>query len=44
MDTAKERIFDKSKTVSGIACESGFKHLQHFRRMFKNETGYSLNE
>jgi AraC-like DNA-binding protein len=44
IDIAKERIFDTSKSVSEIAYELGFKHPQHFSRMFKNETGYSPNE
>ena len=44
MDIAKERIFDKSKTLSEIAFELGFKHPQHFSRMFKNETGQTPNE
>jgi AraC family transcriptional regulator, transcriptional activator of pobA len=44
MDIAKERIFDKSKSVSEIAYELGFKHPQHFSRMFKNETGQTPNE
>jgi AraC-type DNA-binding domain-containing proteins len=44
MDIAKERIFDTSKSVSEIAYELGFKHPQHFTRMFKNETGYTPNE
>lgn len=44
MSIAKERIFDKSKTFSEIAYELGFKHPQHFSRMFKNETGYTPNE
>jgi AraC family transcriptional regulator, transcriptional activator of pobA len=44
IDIAKERIFDKSKSVSEIAYELGFKHPQHFSRMFKNETGYTPNE
>lgn len=44
MNIAKERIFDKSKTLSEIAYELGFKHPQHFSRMFKNETGYTPNE
>jgi AraC-like DNA-binding protein len=44
MDIAKERIFDTSKTVSEIAYELGFKHPQHFSRLFKNETGYTPNE
>ena len=41
MDIAKERMFDTSKTISEIAYELGFKHPQHFSRMFKNETGYT---
>jgi AraC-like DNA-binding protein len=41
IDTAKERIFDSSKSMSEIAYELGFKHPQHFSRMFKNETGYT---
>ena len=44
LNIAKERIFDKSKTLSEIAYELGFKHPQHFSRMFKNETGYTPNE
>jgi AraC family transcriptional regulator, transcriptional activator of pobA len=44
MDIAKEKIFDRSKTLTEIAYELGFKHPQHFSRMFKNETGYTPNE
>jgi AraC-like DNA-binding protein len=44
IDVAKERIFDSSKTISEIAYELGFKHSQHFSRMFKNETGQTPNE
>lgn len=44
MSMAKEMIFDRSKTLSEIAYELGFKHPQHFSRMFKNETGYTPNE
>lgn len=44
MDIAKDRIFDKGKTLSEIAYELGFKHPQHFSRMFKNETGYTPNQ
>jgi AraC-like DNA-binding protein len=44
MDIAKEKIFDTSKSVSEIAYELGFKHPQHFSRLFKNETGYTPNE
>jgi AraC-like DNA-binding protein len=44
MDIAKERIFDTSKSLSEISYELGFKHPQHFTRMFKKETGYTPNE
>jgi AraC-like DNA-binding protein len=44
MSLAKDKIFDRSKTLSEIAYELGFKHPQHFSRMFKNETGYTPNE
>ena len=44
MDLAKDRIFDTSKSVSEIAFELGFKHPQHFSRMFKNETGLTPHE
>jgi len=44
IDIAKERIFDTSKSLSEIAYDLGFKHPQHFSRMFKNETGYTPNE
>jgi AraC family transcriptional activator of pobA len=44
IELAKERIFDTSKSVSEIAYELGFKHPQHFSRMFKKSTGYTPNE
>ena len=44
IDIAKERIFDTSKSISEIAYELGFKHPQHFSRMFKKGTGYTPNE
>ena len=44
MDIAKERIFDTSKSVSEIAYELGFKHPQHFTRMFKKEVGMSPSD
>ena len=44
INTAKERIFDPSKSLSEIAYELGFKHPQHFSRMFKKSTGLSPNE
>lgn len=39
IEMAKERVFDTSKTISEIAYELGFKHPQHFSRMFKKELG-----
>lgn len=44
MDIAKEKVFDKSKSVSEIAYELGFKYPQHFTRMFKTSVGYTPNE
>ena len=44
IDVAKERIFDKSKSVSQIAYELGFKYPQHFTRLFKQRVGQSPNE
>ncbi len=43
-DLAKERIFDRSKSVSEIAYELGFKYPQHFTRFFKQQVGHSPNE
>jgi AraC-like DNA-binding protein len=44
IEVAKEKIFDVGKSISEIAYELGFKHPQHFTRMFKKNTGYSPNE
>jgi len=44
IEIAKERVFDTSKSISEIAYELGFKHPQHFSRMFKKSTGYTPNE
>jgi AraC-like DNA-binding protein len=41
---AKEKVFDKSKSISEIAYELGFKYPQHFSRMFKNQVGMSPAE
>jgi hypothetical protein len=41
---AKEKIFDRNKTVSEIAFELGFKYPQHSTRFFKQQLGLSLNE
>lgn len=44
INTAKERIFDSSKSISEIAYELGFKYPQHFTRLFKKVVGCSPNE
>ncbi|MDB5262616.1 MAG: Helix-turn-helix protein, partial [Adhaeribacter sp.] len=44
MEVAKEKIFDRSKSVSQIAYELGFKYPQHFSRAFKQHVGYSPND
>ncbi len=44
IDVAKEKIFDTEKSISEIAYELGFKHPQHFTRMFKKQVGVSPNE
>jgi AraC-like DNA-binding protein len=44
IDMAKEKIFDSEKSISEIAYELGFKHPQHFTRMFKKQVGMSPNE
>ncbi len=41
IEVAKERVFDKNKSISEVAYELGFKYPQHFSRMFKNATGYT---
>lgn len=44
ISTAKERIFDPSKSLAEVAYELGFKHPQHFSRMFKETTGVTPSE
>ncbi|HVW13434.1 MAG TPA: helix-turn-helix transcriptional regulator [Mucilaginibacter sp.] len=44
MDVAKERIFDRNKSVSEVAYELGFKYPQHFTRLFKQRVGQTPNE
>ena len=41
IDIAKEKIYEPGKSISEIAYELGFKHPQHFTRMFKKEVGLS---
>ncbi|HEV7333227.1 MAG TPA: helix-turn-helix transcriptional regulator [Flavisolibacter sp.] len=44
IDVAKEKVFERSKSVSEIAYELGFKYPQHFTRLFKQKVGQSPNE
>lgn len=39
IDVAKERIFERNKSISEIAYELGFKYPQHFTRLFKQWVG-----
>lgn len=39
IDVAKEKIFDKTKSISEISYELGFKYPQHFSRVFKQHVG-----
>lgn len=43
IDVAKEKIFDRNKSVSQIAYELGFKYPQHFTRLFKQHVGQPPN-
>lgn len=44
MEVAKEKIFDRGKTINEIAFELGFKYPQHFTRLFKQFVGHTPNE
>ena len=44
IDLAKERIFDRSKSISEIAFEMGYKYPQHFTRLFRQRVGMSPQE
>ena len=44
IEVAKVKIFDLDKSISEIAYELGFKHPQHFARMFKKSVGLSPTE
>lgn len=38
-----KEILEPGKSINEIAYELGFKHPQHFSRMFKKNTGLSPN-
>ena len=44
IDVAKERIFDRTKSINQVAYELGFKYPQHFSRLFKQRVGQSPND
>ncbi|PZV82195.1 AraC family transcriptional regulator [Algoriphagus aquaeductus] len=44
IETAKERIYDPSISLSEIAYGLGFKYPQHFTRLFKQQVGKSPKE
>jgi AraC-like DNA-binding protein len=44
INVAKERIVDPAKSLAEVAYELGFKHPQHFSRMFKKGTGVPPSE
>ena len=44
LEMAKEKMYDKEKTVNEIAYELGFKYPQHFSRFFKERVGQSPSQ
>ncbi|WP_027388000.1 helix-turn-helix domain-containing protein [Chryseobacterium gregarium] len=44
IDTAKDHIFNHTKSISEISYDLGFKYPQHFTRLFKSKTGVSPSE
>ena len=44
IDVAKEKLFEKDKTVSQIAYELGYEYPHYFSRIFKKHVGMSPNE
>lgn len=44
IDVAKERIFDRDKSINEVAYDLGFKYPQHFNRLFKKKLGMTPNE
>ncbi len=44
IEIAKEKMFEKDKTVSQVAYELGFEYPQYFSRLFKKKVGMTPNE
>lgn len=44
LDVAKEKVLDKTKSLSEISYELGFKYPQHFTRLFKQKVGITPQE
>ncbi|SFM73988.1 Helix-turn-helix domain-containing protein [Chitinophaga sp. YR627] len=44
IDIAKEKVFERDKSIGEIAYELGFKYPQHFTRLFKQRVGHTPNE
>lgn len=44
IDTAKNKIHDKRKSISEVAYDLGFKYPSHFSRFFKQQVGITPNE
>lgn len=44
IEVAKEKMFERDKSVSEIAYELGFEYPQYFSRLFKKRTGMTPNE
>ena len=44
IDLAKEKIYDRSRSISEIALEMGYQYPQHFTRLFKQRVGMSPQE
>jgi len=44
LEYAKEKIMDKTKSISEISYQLGFKYPQHFTRLCKQKVGMAPNE
>lgn len=44
IDVAKQKLYNRDKTINEVAYELGFKYPQHFSRLFKQKTGLTPNE